>query len=147
MTDQRIKIDVSNGMNLEAATDHSQRSNTQEATQEIITVDETLYQPSVELAVITVIFKDLEKKDRAIVEKKVVNESAAIGEGLAHETVATTPELNVNNTVAAPGDPSLSVEFEYPESCVDHLTDLIKTYVGIGNENQWNIQTQMPSKV
>jgi len=43
--------------------------------------------------------------------------------------------------------PSTSVEFEYPESCVDHLTDLIKTYVGIGNENQWNIQTQMPSKV
>jgi len=55
--------------------------------------------------------------------------------------------VHVNNTVAAPGDPSLSVEFEYPESCVDHLTDLIKTYVGIGNENQWNIQTQMPSKV
>jgi hypothetical protein len=27
------------------------------------------------------------------------------------------------------------------------LTDLIKTYIGIGNENQWNIQTQMPSKV
>jgi hypothetical protein len=43
--------------------------------------------------------------------------------------------------------PSTSVEFEYPESCVDHITDLIKTYIGIGNENQWNIQTQMPSKV
>jgi len=27
------------------------------------------------------------------------------------------------------------------------LIDMIKTYVGIGNENQWNIQTQMPSKV
>jgi hypothetical protein len=55
--------------------------------------------------------------------------------------------VHVNNTVAASGDPSLSVEFEYPESCLDHLTDLIKTYVGIGNENQWNINTQMPSKV
>lgn len=55
--------------------------------------------------------------------------------------------VHTNNSVQNVGTPSLSVEFEYPESCVDHLTDLIKTYVGIGNENQWNIQTQMPSKV
>jgi hypothetical protein len=55
--------------------------------------------------------------------------------------------VHTNNTVADQGSPSLSVEFEYPESCVDHLIDMIKTYVGIGNENQWNIQTQMPSKV
>jgi hypothetical protein len=56
-------------------------------------------------------------------------------------------EVHVNGTVQTAGSPSLSVEFEYPESCVDHLTDMIKTYVGIGNENQWTIQTQMPSKV
>jgi len=56
-------------------------------------------------------------------------------------------EVHVNGSVQDAGTPSLSVEFEYPESCVDHLTDLIKTYIGIGNENQWNIQTQMPSKV
>jgi len=54
---------------------------------------------------------------------------------------------HVNSSVEPQGSPSLSVEFEYPESTVDHLTDMIKTYVGIGNENQWNIQTQMPSKV
>jgi hypothetical protein len=55
--------------------------------------------------------------------------------------------FHTNNSVQPAGSPSLSVEFEYPESCLDHLTDMIKTYVGIGNENQWNIQTQMPSKV
>jgi hypothetical protein len=57
------------------------------------------------------------------------------------------PPGSVHTTGPNAGQPSSSVEFEYPESCVDHLTDLIKTYVGIGNENQWNIQTQMPSKV
>lgn len=57
------------------------------------------------------------------------------------------PPGSVHTTGPNLGDPSLSVEFEYPESCVDHLTDLIKSYIGIGNENQWNIQTQMPSKV
>ena len=55
--------------------------------------------------------------------------------------------VHTNSSVLPAGAESLSVEFEYPESCVDHLIDLIKTYVGIGNENQWNIQTQMPSKV
>jgi hypothetical protein len=55
--------------------------------------------------------------------------------------------VHTNATTAPIGTPSASVEFEYPESCVDHITDLIKTYIGIGNENQWNIQTQMPSKV
>jgi len=55
--------------------------------------------------------------------------------------------VHVNDSVAATGDPSLSVEFEYPESCVDHLIEMIKTYVGIGNQDQWDIQTQMPSKV
>ena len=55
--------------------------------------------------------------------------------------------VHTNNSVLPAGTESLSVEFEYPESCVDHLIDMIKTYVGIGNENQWNIQTQMPSKV
>ena len=57
------------------------------------------------------------------------------------------PPGSVHTTGPNLGDPSLSVEFEYPESCLDHLTDLIKSYIGIGNENQWNIQTQMPSKV
>ena len=57
------------------------------------------------------------------------------------------PPGSVHTTGPNAGQPSSSVEFEYPESCVDHLTDLIKTYVGIGNENQWNIQTQMPSKI
>lgn len=57
------------------------------------------------------------------------------------------PPGSVHTTGPNAGQPSSSVEFEYPESCVDHLTDLIKTYIGIGNENQWNIQTQMPSKV
>ena len=57
------------------------------------------------------------------------------------------PPGSVHTTGPNTGQPSSSVEFEYPESCLDHLTDLIKTYVGIGNENQWNIQTQMPSKV
>jgi len=55
-------------------------------------------------------------------------------------SVHTTPGPNF-------GQPSLSVEFEYPESCVDHLIDMLKTYVGIGNQDQWDIQTQMPSKV
>jgi hypothetical protein len=55
--------------------------------------------------------------------------------------------VHTNSSVLPAGTESLSVEFEYPESCVDHLIDMIKTYVGIGNENQWNIQTQMPSKV
>lgn len=57
------------------------------------------------------------------------------------------PPGSVHTTGPNAGQPSTSVEFEYPESCVDHITDLIKTYIGIGNENQWNIQTQMPSKV
>jgi hypothetical protein len=57
------------------------------------------------------------------------------------------PPGSIHTTGPNLGDPSLSVEFEYPESCLDHLTDLIKSYIGIGNENQWNIQTQMPSKV
>lgn len=48
---------------------------------------------------------------------------------------------------AISGNPSLSVEFEYPESCVDHLIEMLKTYIGIGNQDQWDIQTQMPSKV
>jgi len=55
--------------------------------------------------------------------------------------------FHTNVSTAPIGTPSASVEFEYPESCLDHLTDMIKTYIGIGNENQWNIQTQMPSKV
>jgi len=57
------------------------------------------------------------------------------------------PPGSVHTTGPNAGLPSSSVEFEYPESCVDHLTDLIKTYIGIGNETQWNISTQMPSKV
>jgi hypothetical protein len=55
--------------------------------------------------------------------------------------------VHTNNSVAPAGSPSQSVEFEYPESTVDHITDMIKTYIGIGNENQWNIQTQMPDRV
>jgi hypothetical protein len=55
--------------------------------------------------------------------------------------------VHVNNTVATAGDPSQSVEFEYPESCLDHLIEMMKTYVGVGNQDQWDIQTQMPSKV
>jgi len=57
------------------------------------------------------------------------------------------PPGEVHTTGPNTGDPSLSVEFEYPESCVDHLIEMIKTYVGIGNQDQWDIQTQMPSKV
>jgi hypothetical protein len=45
------------------------------------------------------------------------------------------------------GLPSTSVEFEYPESCFDHIVEMLKTYVGVGNENQWNVQSQMPSKI
>jgi len=55
--------------------------------------------------------------------------------------------VHVNSSVQPVGSPSLSVEFEYPESCVDHLIEMLKTYVGIGNQDQWDIQTQMPSKV
>ena len=44
-------------------------------------------------------------------------------------------------------DPATSVQFEYPETCVDTLTDMIKTYIAVGIESQWNIQTQMPSKL
>ena len=54
---------------------------------------------------------------------------------------------HVNNTVEAEGDPSQSVEFEYPESCLDHLIELMKTYIGVGIQDQWDVQTQMPSKV
>jgi hypothetical protein len=54
---------------------------------------------------------------------------------------------HTNNSVLPTGTPSQSVEFEYPESCVDNLVELLKTYIGIGNQNEWNVQTQMPSKV
>lgn len=56
-------------------------------------------------------------------------------------------EVHQNSTVEPAGSPSLSVEFEYPENCVDILTDMIKTFMAIGNENQWNIQTQITPKV
>jgi hypothetical protein len=52
-----------------------------------------------------------------------------------------------NNPFNLPvGSPSVSVEFLYPESCVDSLTDMMKTYVAVGNESEWNIQTQIPDK-
>lgn len=55
-------------------------------------------------------------------------------------------DVHVNDSVLPAGTPSLSVEFEYPESCVDSLTDMLKTYFGIGNESKWNIETQIPMK-
>jgi hypothetical protein len=56
-------------------------------------------------------------------------------------------ETHANGSVQEEGSESLSVEFEYPESCLDHLIELMKTYIGVGNQDQWDIQTQMPSKV
>lgn len=55
--------------------------------------------------------------------------------------------VHVNSSVLPTGSPSLSVEFEYPESCVDYLTDMIKTYIGVANEDDWNLKTQIPNKV
>lgn len=55
-------------------------------------------------------------------------------------------DVHVNSSVLPAGTPSESVEFEYPESCVDELTDMIKTYMAIGNEAKWNIETQLPQK-
>lgn len=55
--------------------------------------------------------------------------------------------VHTNSTVEAQGSESLSVEFEYPESCVDHLIEMLKTYIGVGNQDQWDIQTQMPNKI
>lgn len=66
-------------------------------------------------------------------------------------TYIRTPETPVygytTNTGIPVYDPSTSVQFEYPETCVDTLTDMIKTYIAIGIESQWNVQTQMPSKL
>lgn len=56
-------------------------------------------------------------------------------------------EVHVNSSVLPAGTPSQSVEFEYNESCVDALTDMIKTYMAVANESKWNIETQIPSKV
>jgi len=55
-------------------------------------------------------------------------------------------EVHVNSSVEPAGSASLSVEFEYPESCVDSLTDMLKTYFGIANESKWNIETQIQPK-
>lgn len=66
-------------------------------------------------------------------------------------TYIRTPETPVygytTNTGIPVYNPSTSVQFEYPETCVDTLTDMIKTYIAIGIESQWNVQTQMPSKL
>lgn len=52
-----------------------------------------------------------------------------------------------NNPFNLPvGSPSVSVEFLYPESCVDSLTDMMKTFIAVGNESPWNIETQIPNK-
>lgn len=66
-------------------------------------------------------------------------------------TYIRTPETPVYGYTIVNGvpvyDPATSVQFEYPETCVDTLTDMIKTYIAIGIESQWNVQTQMPSKL
>jgi len=66
-------------------------------------------------------------------------------------TYIRTPETPVYGYTTGTGipvyDPATSVQFEYPETCVDTLTDMIKTYIAIGIESQWNVQTQMPSKL
>jgi hypothetical protein len=51
-------------------------------------------------------------------------------------------EVHVNSSVLPAGTPSLSVEFEYPESCVDSLIDMIRTYMAKGNQQAWDLQTQ-----
>lgn len=56
-------------------------------------------------------------------------------------------EKHVNSTVMPQGTPSLTTEFEYPENCVDILTDMIKTQVSINIESTWGMQTQIPPKV
>lgn len=56
-------------------------------------------------------------------------------------------ETHVNSSVLPAGTPSLSVEFEFPESCADTLTDMIKTFMAVANESKWNIETQMPPKL
>lgn len=56
-------------------------------------------------------------------------------------------ETHVNSTVLPQGTLSQTVEFEYPESCVDILTDMMKTFIGIANENKWNIETQIKPKI
>ena len=55
--------------------------------------------------------------------------------------------VHINSSVLPAGTPSRTVEFEYPESCVDILTDMIKTAVAVGNENKWNIETQIKPKI
>jgi hypothetical protein len=55
-------------------------------------------------------------------------------------------EVHANSSVLPAGTPSQSVEFEWPESCVDELTDMIKTYVAIGNEQKFSLETQLPPK-
>ncbi len=49
-------------------------------------------------------------------------------------------DTHVNSTVEPVGSPSLTVEFEYPESCVDELTQEIVTYLAIANQNKWNVE-------
>jgi len=51
-------------------------------------------------------------------------------------------EVHINSSVQPIGTPSLSVEFEYPESCSDSIVDMIRTYMAKGNESVWDLQTQ-----
>lgn len=55
-------------------------------------------------------------------------------------------EVHVNSTVQPAGTPSLSVEFEYPESVVDSLIEMIKAYIAVDNQSEWNLQTQQKPK-
>lgn len=48
-------------------------------------------------------------------------------------------ETHVNSSVLPAGTLSQSVEFEYPESCVDELTQMITEQFALANENKWNI--------
>lgn len=51
-------------------------------------------------------------------------------------------EVHINSSVLPAGTPSESVEFEYPESCVDSLIDMIRMYMAKGNQMAWDLQTQ-----
>lgn len=55
-------------------------------------------------------------------------------------------EVHVNSSVLPAGTPSQSVEFEYTESAVDSLIEMIKAYIAVDNQSEWNLQTQQKPK-
>jgi hypothetical protein len=55
-------------------------------------------------------------------------------------------ETHVNSSVLPQGTMSQSVEFLYPESCVDSLTDMTCTQIARANEAVFTLQTQMQPK-